>query len=358
MKLLDRYIIKTVFPTFISGIMIFTLLIASGGLLFEVAKLFIKRETTFFQTIKLFLLGLPDIIVLTLPMALLLGILISFGKFFENGEIIALRAAGIGLFRITLSVIIFSLIPFFLMLLGGEYVVPKATIQRANMMRNLGLISISKRDFIGKVHIGDVDRILYAKFIDLKKGIMKDILIQEVYGDDIVRIIRAKSAIFKDGSWIFKDGAINELDRDGELVRILKFSQDKIGFDITPEKIYKLSRSSTSISLRELNQLIRRSSDLKAKQVLKVKFYQKLSLPFSCIVFAILGMSIGFFPIFRGSSWSFGLTILIVFFYYVMFSVLGAMGENMIISPLIAGFLPLILFLSIGIFFLYKVEYL
>ncbi len=357
MKLLDKYIIKTVFPPFISGVMIFTLLISSGGLLFEMAKIFIRREASFFQVMKLFALGIPDIMVLTLPMALLLAILISFGRFSENGEIIAFRAGGISLSRIVLSVVIFSLLPFFLMFWGGEYVVPYATLQRAKMMRDLGLISVSKRDFIGKIHGGDVERVIYAKFIDLKKGIMKDILIQEVYGDDIVRIIRAKKAIFKEGSWIFLDGAINELDRDGELVRILKFSQDKIGFDISPEKIYKVSHSSTNISLRELRKLIKKTEDKKAKKVLEVKFYQKLFLPFSCLVFSILGMSIGFFPMFRGSSWSFGLTILIVFFYYVMFSVLGAMGEAMIIPPVMSGIVPIFIFLIFGLFLLYRVEH-
>ncbi len=358
MKLLDKYIVKVIFPPFVSGIMIFTLLIASGGLLFEVAKLFIKKEATFFQVLKLFVLGLPDIMMLTLPMALLLGILISFGKFSESGEMIAFRAAGISIFRIAISVIIFSLIPLFFMFWGGEYLVPFATVQKMNLMKDLGLISVSKRDFVGKTQSGDISRILYAKFIDLKKGIMRDVLIQEVYGNDVVRIIRAKKAIFKDGNWIFIDGAINELDRDGELVRILKFSQDEIGLDLSPEKIYKVSRSSTSLSLRELKNLIKKTGDKKGREVLKVKFYQKFFLPFSCIVFSILGMSIGFLPMFRGSSWSFGLTILIVFFYYVMFSVLGAMGEAMIIPPILTGLLPIIFFLIVGILLLYKVEYL
>ncbi len=358
MKLLDKYIIKSIFPPFVSGVMIFTLLISSGGLLFEMAKIFIKREASFFQVVKLFLLGLPDIMVLTLPMALLLGILISFGKFSENGELTAFRASGISLSRIVLSVVIFSLLPFFLMFWGGEYLVPFATSHRAKLMRDLGLVNISKRDFIGKVHVGDIDRIIYAKFIDLKKGVMKDILIQEVYGDDIVRIIRAKKAVFSDGNWIFIDGAINELDRDGELVRILKFSQDKIGFDLSPEKIYKVSRSSTSVSLRELYSLIKKAGDKKTKKILEVKFYQKLSLPFSCIVFSILGMSISFFPVFRGSSWSFGLTILIVFFYYIMFSVIGAMGEAMVLSPVLVGTIPIFTFLTFGLVLLYKVEHL
>jgi len=357
MKTLDKYIIKIIFPVFLSGIMIFTLLISSGGLLFEAAKLLIKREATFSQVIKLFLLGLPNIMILTFPMALLLAILISFGKFSENGELLAFRASGISLYRLAVSSVIFSLIPFFFMFWGSEYLVPYTSAQRISILRDLSLSSIVKRDFVGKVHVGDINRIFYIKFINLKKGIMKDIFIQDVYGDDLVRIVRAKKAMFVDGNWIFLDGTINELDGNGELIRILKFSKDQIGFDISPESIYKVSKSSTDMSLREIEYLIRKAKNTETKAKLEVKFYQKLFLPFSCIVFSLLGLSISFFPIFRGSSWSFGVTILVVFFYYVMFSVLGAMGDAMIISPVLTGLIPIVFFLIIGLFLLYRVEY-
>jgi lipopolysaccharide export system permease protein len=87
---------------------------------------------------------------------------------------------------------------------------------------------------------------------------------------------------------------------------------------------------------------------------LQIQYYLKGAIPFSCLVFVILGAPLGLSPQRSSSSIGLGLSVLIVFFYYFLTFFTMAIGDLKIISPMISAWLPNIITGGIGLWILNK----
>ena len=110
MKLLDYYIIREIIFPFIFGILAFTAIIAGSSLIFQLVSKAVKYGFGISSTIQLFIYKLPAIISLTLPMAILLATILVIGRLSADLEILALRSAGISMFRILIPILSIGLV--------------------------------------------------------------------------------------------------------------------------------------------------------------------------------------------------------------------------------------------------------
>src|SRR5437763_279745 len=94
MRILSRYILKEFLSNVILGLLIFTFVLLLDKL-FELADLLLNKGVGIGLTLKLLFLLLPSSLSLTLPMSVLLGALLTFGRLSENSEITAVRASGL-----------------------------------------------------------------------------------------------------------------------------------------------------------------------------------------------------------------------------------------------------------------------
>jgi len=101
-------------------------------------------------------------------------------------------------------------------------------------------------------------------------------------------------------------------------------------------------------------EILRQTGDERAVRKLMVAIQNKYSVPFACVVFGLVGSAVGIRPQRTGKATSFGISIVIIFGYYVLSFVLSAMAESGIISPFVSGWLPLGLGLGAGVFLLAK----
>ena len=84
---------------------------------------------------------------------------------------------------------------------------------------------------------------------------------------------------------------------------------------------------------------------------LKVMFHLRLALPWASVVLAVLGASLGVRSSRAGPGIGFGLSVLIVFAYYVTMSFSRALGEAGYLFPVIAAWIPNVSFLLVGGYF-------
>ena len=99
-SILDKYIVSQMGNSFLFGVLVFSVLLVAGDLLFQVANLMIDKGVALGVVIRLFVYKLPEVVVMTLPMASLLSSLLTFGRLSSQSEIVAVRAAGISFRRI------------------------------------------------------------------------------------------------------------------------------------------------------------------------------------------------------------------------------------------------------------------
>ena len=80
MRILDKYILKAFIGPFLFGIFAFTSIFIGTGTLFRIAQYITEYGASLWSVTRAFLLALPNIVILTFPMSVLLGSLMTFGR--------------------------------------------------------------------------------------------------------------------------------------------------------------------------------------------------------------------------------------------------------------------------------------
>ncbi|KAB2965532.1 MAG: LPS export ABC transporter permease LptF [Thermoanaerobaculia bacterium] len=99
LRRLDRYLLREILGPFGLGLLVYTFILLVQQF-FDIADWVIKRGIPAATVGQLLLYLLPSLIVLTLPMALLLGVLLGIGRLASDSELIALRSCGVSVYRL------------------------------------------------------------------------------------------------------------------------------------------------------------------------------------------------------------------------------------------------------------------
>ncbi len=108
MTILDRFIFKTILPPFIFGVLCFVSIFIVD-IFMQLLDLAASRNLSILVLLQLFLLKIPEVVVLTLPMGSLFSVILGFGQLDSQSEVTALKAGGVSIYRQVLPVAVFSL---------------------------------------------------------------------------------------------------------------------------------------------------------------------------------------------------------------------------------------------------------
>ena len=362
MKILDGYIIRELAGSFVFGIMAFTIIFIAGDLLFQAANLIIEKGVSLLVVARLFVYRLPEVILMTVPMSSLLATLLTFGRLSVNSEIVAIQAAGISFRRVLRPVVGISAALAVLTLVGNESIVPFSNRASENLMKYEILQErpsvLKERVFLKDEQNGELKRVLYLGKLRPREGLMSDILVQEFDAGKLRRISTAQRGTWRSGEWWVEQGEVFEVRDSGKVSLLFRFDRQRLLLNLSPEQLEKASRRPAEMSsielLAHINILRAQGANLLPLWVL---FHLKLSVPWSTLILAVLGASIGVrTPRRGGSGIGFGLCIMIVFAYYVLMSFSRALGEAGNIPPMLAAWLPNITFIVLGAVFIRKAD--
>ena len=151
MKILDRYIIKNLFPPFLGalGVVLFVLVM---DFLLDILNLIIAKGVPVWAVGKLFLYNLAWMLSLAIPMASLVASLMAYGRMSEDREIVAARSSGISFPRMMMPGLLIMVLLSAIMVIFNDKVVPEYNYKAKQMMvqihRKKPLAAIRPRVFI------------------------------------------------------------------------------------------------------------------------------------------------------------------------------------------------------------------
>lgn len=99
--------IREISGSFLAGLAVFTFVLLIGRIL-DLVDLVLSRGVPGMQVIKLFAFIFPSFLEVTIPMACLLAVVVTFGRLSTDGEMTAMRAAGISLAQMVRPVLMFA----------------------------------------------------------------------------------------------------------------------------------------------------------------------------------------------------------------------------------------------------------
>ena len=352
-RALDRFIFVELVGPFFFGLMAFTIIMVAGGLLFRIADLIIKNGVSLGIVIRLFLYYLPKMAAAAIPMSCLLAALLGFNKLSANSELVALKSSGISFNRIIRPVIILA----FLVSIGAffinETLVPVSERAAANVMA-YEVYKQSPPVFKEKVFLkeesgGSLKRVIYVNRMDIKDGMMSDVVVQEFENGLLCRLVSAEKGEWIDGSWWLEEGKVFEITKENDVSLLFTFDKQALQLNLNPEEAARSSRTPDEMTLNELFREIEMMKQ-KGMDVSKIVMIMNLrfSVPWACLVLAIVGAAVGSRPQRSSSGMGLGLSVIIVFVYYIILSFTQSLGDAGYLHPVFAAWIANIVFLIIG----------
>ena len=371
--LLDRWIISKLIPILFFAISAFTIVSLSVGVMFDLIRKIVEFGLPIFVALKIFFLSLPGFLVLAFPMSVLLTCLLTYGNLSSNSEILALKSLGINNFRIILPSLSLALFMTLLTFIFNDNLVPISNRLAADIMQNS--IGKSIKTEKGKYNISfskygsildsntnkpidnatHLTHIFYARrFLN---NVMYEVTVVDLSKKGTKILIAADNGKFVDqlNSWEFSNGEMIITNDEGS-VSTISFDNYKYPLDNGPSKLAAIPSDAKNMTIseaRKAEEMYAMAGNIKESRKMKVRIYEKITLPFSCIVFSLIGSTLGIKQNIRSSkSQGFGLSIILIFLYYLTCFVFSSMGIIGLITPFLSAWIPVFIFLGFGTYLL------
>src|SRR5207302_10814136 len=144
MRILTRYILWEVFSHGVIGAALFTFVIFMRDVS-RILELVVRNSAPIPSVAEIFFLTIPTALTFTLPMGVLVGILIGLSRMAADSEVTALRASGVGAWRLVGIISIFALSALGVSMVNNVIVAPRsaAALDRKSTRLNSSHVKIS-----------------------------------------------------------------------------------------------------------------------------------------------------------------------------------------------------------------------
>ncbi len=356
-RILDKYLFSEFFYTFIGTVvMLVGILIISQVM--DNMKTFIASKESALHIYLFLFYNLPKMATLVLPMALMFSVCFVVGQFSTNKELVAAMAAGVSFYRIVTPIFVFGGFMWIFMLFLSEVIVRPfnslAAYEYSLIQKGVG----TKTDLVYQLHIKGKEGFYYIYWYDaptksIRGGFNYIKLNQKNLAD---YVISAQNARYNETEKNWKLEKIEEIYFD-DAMKVQSYTRYN-------EKIYDFPESADYFSkprkkVEEMN-LFELSDEIQVRKNkgvpfsdLEVERHAIFAVPIMCLIVVIIGAIAGAYTTKSAGVMSLGISVGVVFLYYIMYSTGKSLGENGGIPPWVAVWSTSIFFFGVS-FFLYK----
>jgi LPS export ABC transporter permease LptF/LPS export ABC transporter permease LptG len=323
-RILDRYLVREIVMPFFLGLTVLTFILEIPPILNQ-AEQFISRGVEWSIVIRVLGLLLPQALCLTIPMAVLLGILVGFGRLSADREFVAMQACGVSLMRLARPVLLVA----GLGTIATAYETIVALPDANQSYREIVYVVMATRvesNVRPRVFFQDFpDKVIYVRELPPEGG-WRDVFVADTARGNETTVYFAKQGRIR-------------LDQKKKLVQLellhgtshtthtdkpddyeeLSFESSIITLD--PNQVFKLppEKGAREMNYAELRQAIGEASK-RGDPAYEPRFMiqQKTSLPMACPILALIGLALGATNRKDGKLGSFVIGIAVIFVYYVL----------------------------------------
>lgn len=359
-KLLDKYILKQVIEMFIMGVAVFTSIIFASDTFLTLIKQISLFGIPFNVALIMIILNLPQVIVMTIPMGVLLSTVMTLNGLSLKSEITVMRACGIGLNRIAKPIFIFAIVMSICSFFINETVVPIMTKQSKDLaLWALGQKNIpeGKQNFVFKElnDGGSIKRLFYVGFCENK--VLHNITVLDTAKEGTIQVLQADEGKTSPEGWEFQKGAVYTVGDDGKILNTTLFDSSvvKFGLDMSKELNKNVAKEMNFTKL--INYIRTNTLEKKESNILHIELYDKLALPLTTIALVLIGVPLAITPPRVRYNRGFLFSILIIFAYYLIRALSISFGEAGTLPAFLGAWMPNIILTIIGTMLYYKKVY-
>jgi LPS export ABC transporter permease LptF/LPS export ABC transporter permease LptG len=361
-RLLNRYVFREVLAPTVVGFLAYTGFMAVRGLV-QFAELLVQSEQPFIEAGLVVALSLPHIVVLTLPVAFLLGLLIGIGRLSADSELTALRASGMDLLALyrPIGFLAVSIGAATLALMLG--VVPRTNHLLYAMKLRLSSFAFAQRIQPGVFSPQIAGLRVYAEGASPDRRELTGLIISDRSSAEGERLTLAKRGwleLEEDQGrlWLrVEDAETHHLQDGGTRYDVTSFSQHRMVLQDNGPIRGVTEKQIREQTLRELlERAAARTRRPEDRRLALTEVHKKFSLPAACLVFGLIGLPLGIVNRRGGRAAGFAVSVAIVLLYYALLATGEARAIEGRMSPALAMWLPNLLLLAFGTFALARVR--
>ncbi|MEI7775760.1 MAG: LptF/LptG family permease [Verrucomicrobiota bacterium] len=362
MSILDRYLFRNFIEPFLLAVGAFL----GVWLIFDLSDHgadFFRNGASPAQIGMFYLLQLPQILLIALPIAILLALLFCCGRMSRSNEIISMLSSGRSLGRVLMPLFLSGVAMSVLCLWLNYQLAPRAEAAKRASLED---IRRSKgkdmpRDQVDGHLFRDrlSGRTWFVKRLRPSSSVMEGVqILQQDERGNIIRKWYAAKAINDPVShrWTLQRGMIVDLNAEGEVQKIDNFEEQGQrfleGWLETPWRIASSRLDAQQLTTPELKEYLRNNYDFPGVQLapFRTTLSDRWALPWFCLIVVFIAAPLSIVFSRRGNLSSAGLAILLFFFMLMSRSLFLALGKAGRLPADAAAWTPQAIFFLIGLF--------
>lgn len=369
MRIFTRYILREVTSHALLGGALFTFVLCMRDL-GHILELVVRDSASLTDVLRIFTYLLPNFLIVTIPMAVLVGVLLGLSRLAADSEITAMRASGIGVLSFVRIVSVVSAIAVALGLFNSLYLAPKsasATLALGDSLKSSQVsFEVQPRVFYEDFH----NYVLYIQDVRPAAGaaLWRHVFLADLTQPATPNITTADQAIVVSNDpqsirlHLINGSQHQTSPSDPNQYNISTFSSTDLPIQTGIQEDPHLGRSDTPILALSLPELWRLSNlpdntvPGHQARIYRIELNRRFSYPFACLVLMLIGVPLGLSSKRGGKSTGFVLTIALVFIYYFLSQIGIAFAKNGKLSPFLGVWGANLLFAIAGILLLYQMS--
>ena len=352
MKILDRYLVRQIVPPMLLALLGLTFVLMMPPIMQNAAKL-IEKGVSWNIILRVLLTLLPQALSVTIPMALLYGILFGLGRLSADREFVALQACGVSVFRVFRPIALLALVASGATAYETIIALPDANQTFREITYNI-IASGAESDIRPRVFFTSFpNRVLYVRDILPESG-WKDVFLADATEPEHTTVFVAKSGrvvldrVHRTVELALENGTQHTTARDTPDEYTADAFEATV-LKVDPETIFprtQIVKGDNEKTIAELRHTIaENAAQGRTSNSQLYTIQQKFSLPVACLVLALIGVALGASNSKDGKLASFALGTGVVFVYYI---ILYSARAGAFAGRLPAAFAPWLVNLVLG----------
>lgn len=346
------YILKDFFKYVVATISLCLFLFILFDFIHKTTRYFPEFQPSTSLIVRMYFYQVPVFFVQTLPIAALLGSVITMVLLSRTNEITAMRAAGVSPFRLGWPLAAGGLILTVLAFLLGEFVLPVAA-ERMHYVQEVQIEKSSESEVAQAALWARKDNMLvnFREFDPIETRLLDVRVINVKSNFRPEMVVEAKFAKYQHQTkdWLLQSCIVSYFNSNGTLDHVEDKNELLYRLPIDPARVTRDRRKSDELSARELKENINRG-DRSGSDTLayKIDYHLKYAYPFAAFVVSMIGLQFAFkserkTETAKGVLLAFSIGIS----YWFVLNAMRAVGRRGDLPPIIAAWTPNVFMLAV-----------